>query len=72
MPLTALMTTESGSNNYSVFAVRQREGKQFAELKTVRVGQTVGNSVVIEEGLIPGERIIVNRTNQLNDGTPFG
>jgi RND family efflux transporter MFP subunit len=69
VPLTALMTAESGSNNYSVFAIRQREGKQFAELKSVRVGPTVGNSVVIEEGLIPGERIIVNRTNQLNDGT---
>jgi len=69
VPLTALMTAESGSNSYSVFAVRERDGKQFAELKSVRVGQTIGNSVVIEEGLIPGERIIANRTNQLNDGS---
>ncbi|MGA8598791.1 MAG: efflux RND transporter periplasmic adaptor subunit [Bryobacteraceae bacterium] len=68
VPLTALITAESGSNNYSVFTIREREGKQFAELKSVRVGETVGNSVVIEEGLIPGERIIVNRTNQLSDG----
>jgi RND family efflux transporter MFP subunit len=69
VPAAALMTAESGSNNYSVFTIRQREGKQFAELKTVRVGPTVGNSVVIEEGLIPGDRIIANRANQLNDGT---
>jgi RND family efflux transporter MFP subunit len=69
VPLTALITAESGSNNYSVFTIRQREGKQFAELKSVRVGETVGKSVVIEEGLIPGERIIVNRTNQLSDGS---
>jgi RND family efflux transporter MFP subunit len=69
VPLTALITAQSGSNNYSVFTIREREGKQFSELKAVRVGETVGNSVVIEEGLIPGERIIVNRTNQLNDGT---
>ncbi|MFZ0594480.1 MAG: efflux RND transporter periplasmic adaptor subunit, partial [Bryobacteraceae bacterium] len=69
VPLTALITAESGSNNYSVFTIREREGKQFAELKSVRVGETVGNSVVIEEGLIPGERIIVNRTNQLSDGS---
>jgi RND family efflux transporter MFP subunit len=69
VPLTALMTAESGSNNYSVFAIREREGKQFAELKSVRVGETVGNSVVIQEGLIPGERIIVNRTNQLSNGS---
>jgi RND family efflux transporter MFP subunit len=69
VPMTALMTAESGTNNYSVFAIRHSEGKQIAELKSVRVGQTVGNSVVIEEGLIPGEQIVANRTNQLNDGT---
>jgi multidrug efflux pump subunit AcrA (membrane-fusion protein) len=69
VPLTALITAQSGSNNYSVFTIREREGKQFSELKAVRVGETVGNSVVIEEGLIPGERIIINRTNQLNDGS---
>lgn len=69
VPMTALMTAESGANNYSVFVVRQRERKQFAELKSVRVGQSVGNSVVIEDGLIPGEQIIANRTNQLNNGT---
>jgi RND family efflux transporter MFP subunit len=69
VPLPALITAQSGSNNYSVFTIREREGKQFAELKSVRVGEAVGNSVVIEEGLIPGERIIVNRTNQLSDGS---
>ncbi len=67
VPLTALITAESGSNNYSVFTIQEREGRQFAELKSVRVGETIGNSVVVEEGLIPGERIIVNRTNQLSD-----
>jgi RND family efflux transporter MFP subunit len=69
VPLTALMTTQSGSNIYSVFAVREREGRHYAQLKSIRVGQTVGNSVAVEQGLIPGERIIVNRTNQLNDGS---
>ncbi|QEE31324.1 efflux RND transporter periplasmic adaptor subunit [Terriglobus albidus] len=69
VPLTALMTAESGSNNYSVFTVSERGGKQFAQLKSVRVGETFGKSVVIDEGLTPGERIIVNRTNQLSDGS---
>ena len=69
VPLTALMTADSGSNNYSVFTIREHEGRHFSQLKAVRVGEVVGNSVVIEEGLIPGERIITNRTNQLNDGS---
>jgi RND family efflux transporter MFP subunit len=71
VPMTALMTAESGSTNYSVFTVKEREGKQFAQLKSVRVGETFGKSVAIDEGLLPGERIIVNRTNQLNDGSPI-
>ncbi|MBV9084984.1 MAG: efflux RND transporter periplasmic adaptor subunit, partial [Acidobacteriaceae bacterium] len=69
LPMTALITAESGSNDYSVFTIRERDGKQFAQLKSVRIGEAVGKSVVINEGLLPGERIIVNRTNQLADGT---
>ena len=69
VPLTALMTADSGSNNYSVFTVSDRDGKQFAQLKSVRIGETFGKSVVIDEGLTPGERIVVNRTNQLSDGS---
>jgi RND family efflux transporter MFP subunit len=68
VPLTALITAESGSNNYSVFTIRERNGKQFAQLKSVRIGEAIGKSVVINEGLLSGERIIVNRTNQLTDG----
>ena len=71
VPMTALMTTESGSTSYSVFTIQERDGKQFAQLKSVRIGETFGKSVVIDEGLTPGERIILNRTNQLSDGSPI-
>ena len=71
VPLTALMTAESGSNGYSIFTIKEHDGKQFAQLKSVRIGQTFGQLVVIDEGLTPGERIIVNRTNQLSDGNPI-
>lgn len=71
VPMTALMTAQSGSTSYSVFTVRERDGKQFAQLKSVRIGETFGKSAVIDEGLTPGERIIVNRTNQLSDGSPI-
>ena len=40
VPMTALMTAESGSKNYSVFTVKERDGKQFAQLKSVRIGET--------------------------------
>jgi RND family efflux transporter MFP subunit len=69
VPVTALITAESGSNNYSVFTINERDGKQLALLRSVRIGEAVGKSVVINEGLLSGERIIVNRTNQLSDGS---
>ena len=69
VPVTALMTAQSGSSDYSVFTLKEESGKQFAKLQRVNIGPTIGRSVAINEGLIPGERIIVNRTNQLNDGT---
>ena len=69
VPLTALITAESGTNNCSVFTIQESEGKQFAHLKSVRIGEAIGKSVVINEGLLPGERIIANRTNQLSDGS---
>jgi RND family efflux transporter MFP subunit len=71
VPMTALTTAESGSKNYSVFTIKERDGKQFAQLKSVRIGDNFGKSVVIDEGLTPGEQIIVNRTNQLSDGSPI-
>ena len=71
VPMTALMTAESGSTSYSVFTIQERDGKQFAKLRSVRIGETFGKSVVIDEGLTPGERIIINRTNQLSDGSPI-
>jgi RND family efflux transporter MFP subunit len=71
VPMAALMTAQSGSTSYSVFTIQERDGKQFAHLKSVRIGETFGKSVVIDEGLTPGERIIVNRTNQLSDGSPI-
>jgi RND family efflux transporter MFP subunit len=69
VPMAALITAESGTNNYSVFSIQERDGRQFAQLKSVRIGEAVGKSVVINEGLLSGERIIVNRTNQLADGS---
>lgn len=68
IPVTALITTQSGSTNYSVFVILDQGSKQIAKLKSVRIGETLGDTVAIEEGLVPGEKIITNLTNQLTDG----
>jgi HlyD family secretion protein len=44
VPVTALITSQSGSSNYSVFTVREENGKHIAQLKSVRIGETIGRS----------------------------
>ncbi len=69
VPLEALSAAESGAARFSVFVVREENGKQVAQLRSVRAGETVGRLIAISEGLLPGDRIIVTRTNQLVDGS---
>ena len=70
VPLVALSAAESGAARFSVFVVRDENGKQMAQLRSVRTGETVGRLIAVSEGLLPGDRIIVTRTNQLVDGSP--
>jgi RND family efflux transporter MFP subunit len=69
LPVAALITSQSGSSSYAVFVVDDEKGKQVAHLRSVRVGQIIDRSAVIDEGLQPGDRIILERTNQLADGS---
>jgi multidrug efflux pump subunit AcrA (membrane-fusion protein) len=69
LPVAALISAQSGSSAYQVFVVTEENGKQIAHLRSVRTGQIIDRSVVIEDGLFPGERIILQRTNQLADGS---
>jgi RND family efflux transporter MFP subunit len=69
VPVTALITAQSGSSNYSVFTLSERGWEAVCQLRSVRIGETIGRSVAINEGLTPGDRIIANRTNQLTDGS---
>jgi RND family efflux transporter MFP subunit len=68
VPVTALSTAQSGSSQFSVYVVREKNGRQTAHLQSVRIGETYGRSIAIREGLTPGEKIISNRPNQLADG----
>ena len=45
-------------------------GENVAELRTVRVGRTIADRVVIEDGLKDGERIIVEGFQKVRPGAP--
>ena len=67
VPVTAM--TRLGAQSF-VFTVGQGPAGATAQQKPVRLGALIGNSYVIEDGLNPGDTLIVGGTQNLVDGMP--
>ena len=42
----------------------------IAEMRAVKLGQTYGGNFLVDDGLKPGERIVVEGTNKAQPGQP--
>lgn len=67
IPVTAM--SRLGGQSF-VFVVVQGPAGSAAQQKPVKLGELIGNSYVIEDGLKPGETVIVSGTQNLVDGMP--
>ncbi len=67
VPLTAI-TRAKESNSYAVLVIDQRDGRPFARLRPVTLGESFGNSIAIKEGVRPGETVITTGVTQVADG----
>lgn len=67
VPVTAM--SRLGAQSF-VFVVAQGPNGASAVQKPVKLGELIGNSYVIEEGLNPGDTVIVGGTQNLVDGMP--
>ncbi|MGD2044953.1 MAG: efflux RND transporter periplasmic adaptor subunit [Gemmatimonadota bacterium] len=65
VPQDALVRVEDG---YVVFVATERDGVQVAEVRPVTLGPTRRNRVVIEQGVEPGEQLIVVGNRSVADG----
>lgn len=68
IPLNAVMKAKGNQNGYAVFVVVEQGGKQIAQLRDVKLGESFGNSVAVTEGLKHGERVITTGGTMVNDG----
>ena len=68
VPLTAITQTGENTNAYAVIVMEEREGKQFARLRPVTLGESVGNEIVIKSGLQAGELVVTSGVSQIADG----
>lgn len=70
LPLTAVVRSPRDPRGFSVFVVEGEAGKEVARLRDVKLGDVVGNAVVVSEGLEPKQRIVSMGATLLTDGEP--
>lgn len=68
VPLTAITHAAESPDAYAVIVMEEREGKQFARLRPVTLGESVGNAIVIKSGLQAGELVVTSGVSQVADG----
>ena len=67
VPLSAIVSVNDGSKNFSVFVVSQESGKEIARRRNVQPGDAYGNRVEVN-GVSLGERVIANGATLVVDG----
>lgn len=68
VPLTAITHAPENPDAYAVLVMEQREGKQFARLRPVTLGESIGNAILIKSGLQAGELVVTTGATQIADG----
>jgi RND family efflux transporter MFP subunit len=69
-PTVPVLAVSRIGGQYFVFVAEDADGKTVAHQKPLRVGDMVGNSYEVLEGIKPGDKIIVSGTQFLIDGAP--
>jgi multidrug efflux system membrane fusion protein len=67
-PLSAIVRSKDSPNEFAVFVIEDRDGKQTARIRNVRLGEAYGNTVAILEGLKTGERVVTTGATMIVDG----
>jgi RND family efflux transporter MFP subunit len=65
-----LAVSRLGGQYFAFVAEPQNGGSYVARQKPLKVGQTVGNDYEVQEGIRPGDKVIVSGTQFLLDGVP--
>ena len=60
-----LAAIQFGTNGSFVYAM---DGDNKVKIRTIKVGATDGDVTVIEDGLVPGDRVVLEGTDRLRDG----
>jgi RND family efflux transporter MFP subunit len=70
-PEVPILSVSRLAGQYFVFVAEPQNGGSFvARQKPLKIGQTVGNNLEVQDGLKPGDKVIISGTQFLLDGAP--
>lgn len=70
VPLGAVVKPHGESGAYAVLVVQREADAEIARLRSVELGDIVGNGVAVTDGLTRGDRVVVTGAGLLVDGEP--
>jgi RND family efflux transporter MFP subunit len=68
IPVTAVLRV---SGQFFAFVAETANGKLVAKQRPIKVGDIVGDSYPVIDGLKPGDRVVVSGAQKLADGAPI-
>jgi len=70
-PQVPILAVSRLAGQYFAFVAESQNGGAFvARQKPLKIGQTVGNDYEVQEGIRPGDKVIISGTQFLMDGAP--
>jgi len=68
--LSAIVRPPGETEGYAVYVVAEEDGRPVARVRSVALGEALGNSIVVTSGLKVGERVIVTGATLVTEGEP--
>ena len=70
-PQVPILAVSRLAGQYFAFVAEAQNGGAFvAKQKPLTIGETVGNSYEVRDGIKPGDKVIISGTQFLMDGVP--
>jgi RND family efflux transporter MFP subunit len=70
VPLSAVVRSTTEPDKYGLMVVERQGDTEVAHLRTVELGDVMGNGVAVTRGVASGDRVIVTGASLLADGDP--
>ena len=69
-PKVPILAVSRLAGQYFAFVAEPNSGGYVARQKPLKIGQTIGNDYEVQDGIKPGDKVIVSGTQFLLDGAP--